>query len=430
MKIVYLITGSGGSFYCGNCYRDMIYLRAIRKVPGTKASAIPLYLPPEVSEAESGLEENVFFGAISMYMRGKIPFLRNMPAYFDKIFDSKPLLKFAARRSGTTRTEGLEDMTLNMITGKDAFPEKELKRLVDHLCQDEKPDIIHLSNALIIGLARQLKNVLDVKIVCSLLNEDDWINEMAEPFQSDAWKLIGEGSPYVDAFLTPSVYFRDLFMSKTGYKGNHFNVVPLGLDPAGLTDIEKSDNWPCIGYFCRINAHNGFDKLIDSFIELKSRNTLPGLTLKVSGGYTSDDKPFINRQMKKIARAGLADSVKIYAEFAGLSKREFFSTIDVMCVPVRKYDGYGLYLLEANCAGVPVVQPSTGAFPEIVEKTGGGIIYSPDDTKGLADALGNILKDRELLSRLGKQGKENVLKNLSLQKMSEGLSEVYKSVLS
>jgi hypothetical protein len=177
MKIVYLITGSGGSFYCGNCYRDMIYLRAIRKVPGTKASAIPLYLPPEVSEAESGLEENVFFGAISMYMRGKIPFLRNMPAYFDKIFDSKPLLKFAARRSGTTRTEGLEDMTLNMITGKDAFPEKELKRLVDHLCQDEKPDIIHLSNALIIGLARQLKNVLDVKIVCSLLNEDDWINE-------------------------------------------------------------------------------------------------------------------------------------------------------------------------------------------------------------------------------------------------------------
>jgi glycosyltransferase involved in cell wall biosynthesis len=317
-----------------------------------------------------------------------------------------------------------------MITGKDAFPEKELKRLVDHLCQDEKPDIIHLSNALIIGLARQLKNVLDVKIVCSLLNEDDWINEMAEPFQSDAWKLIGEGSPYVDAFLTPSVYFRDLFMSKTGYKGNHFNVVPLGLDPAGLTDIEKSDNWPCIGYFCRINAHNGFDKLIDSFIELKSRNTLPGLTLKVSGGYTSDDKPFINRQMKKIARAGLADSVKIYAEFAGLSKREFFSTIDVMCVPVRKYDGYGLYLLEANCAGVPVVQPSTGAFPEIVEKTGGGIIYSPDDTKGLADALENILKDRELLSRLGKQGKENVLKNLSLQKMSEGLSEVYKSVLS
>lgn len=430
MKIVYLITGSGGSFYCGNCYRDMIYLRAIRKVPGTKASAIPLYLPPEVSETENGLEQNVFFGAISMYMREKIPFLRNMPAFFDKIFDSRPLLKIAAKQSGTTRTEGLEDMTLNMITGENAFPAKELKRLVDHLCQDEKPDVIHLSNALIIGLAHQLKSVLDVKIVCSLLNEDDWINEMAEPFQSDAWKLIGEESRYVDAFLTPSIYFRDLFISKTGYNADHFHVVPLGLDPVGLTGIENSGSWPSIGYFCRINSHNGFDKLIDSFIELKSRNTLPGLTLKVSGGYTSDDKPFIKKQMKKISRAGLTDSVKIYSEFAGPGKSEFFSSIDVMCVPVRKYDGYGLYLLEANAAGVPVVQPSTGAFPEIVEKTQGGIIYSPDNTIGLADALEKLLQDRELLSKLGRQGKENVIKNLSLMKMSEGLSEVYKSVLS
>ena len=69
MKIVYLITGSGGSFYCGNCYRDMIYLRAIRKVPGTSASAIPLYLPPDETTTDSGLDKNVFFGAVSMYLR-------------------------------------------------------------------------------------------------------------------------------------------------------------------------------------------------------------------------------------------------------------------------------------------------------------------------------------------------------------------------
>ena len=89
----------------------------------------------------------------------------------------------AARRSGTTNTEGLEDMTLSMIKGENAFPEKELKRLVKYLTENGKPDVIHLSNALIIGLARQLKRYLDVKIVCSLLNEDDWIDEMAEPYQ-------------------------------------------------------------------------------------------------------------------------------------------------------------------------------------------------------------------------------------------------------
>ncbi len=71
-----------------------------------------------------------------------------------------------------------------MIRGENAFPEKELQRLVEYLSKDGKPDIIHLSNALIIGLARGIKSKMNVKIVCSLLNEDDWIDEMAEPFQS------------------------------------------------------------------------------------------------------------------------------------------------------------------------------------------------------------------------------------------------------
>ena len=176
MKIVYLITGTGGSFYCGNCYRDMIYLRAIRKVKGTDATAIPLYLPPDETNIETGLDNNVFFGAISMYLREKVPFFRNMPLFLEKLVDSAPMLKMAANRAGTTRTEGLEDMTLNMIKGENAFPEKELQRLIKYLIKDGKPDIIHLSNALIIGLARQLKERLNVKIVCSLLNEDDWID--------------------------------------------------------------------------------------------------------------------------------------------------------------------------------------------------------------------------------------------------------------
>jgi glycosyltransferase involved in cell wall biosynthesis len=431
MKIVYLITGSGGSFYCGNCYRDMIYLRAIRKVPGIHASAIPLYLPPEDAVVDSGMDKNVFFGAISMYLREKVPFLKNMPVFLDKIFDSAPMLRMAAKRAGTTRTEGLEDMTLNMIKGENAFPEKELQRLVDYLSKDGKPDIIHLSNALIIGLARQLKRKMDVKIVCSLLNEDDWINEMAEPFQSNAWKLIAREAPNVDAFLTPSQYYKDFFISKTGIADINFNVVPLGLDPDHeILSVVKKDNWPAIGYFCRINSHNGFDKFVDAFIQLKSSDALPGLTLHVSGGYTGDDKQFIGVQIKKVKAAGLKSFIRIYPEFHGKSKQQFFSNIDVLSVPVRKYDGYGLFLLEANAAGIAVVQPATGAFPEIIARTGGGITYSPDTIDALSENLTKLLKDNVLRAKLSSDGKANVLQELSLEKMSEGLTIVYNRVMS
>jgi len=429
MKIVYLITGSGGSFYCGNCYRDMIYLRAIRKVPGTKASAIPLYLPPDDSTVDSGLDKNVFFGAISMYLREKVPFLKNMPVFMDKLVDSRPMLKMAARRAGTTNPEGLEDMTLNMIKGENAFPDTELQRLIDYMTRDGKPDIIHLSNALIIGLARQIKRKINVKIVCSLLNEDDWIDEMNEPYQSGAWNLIAKEAKNVDAFLTPSLYYKNLFISKTRIPGNNFHVIPLGFDPGELTTIEKKDNWPAIGYFSRINSQNGIDKIVDAFIELKKDDKLPGLTLHISGGYTGDDRPFVAEQIRKIKSKGLKDAVRFYPEFQGNSNNEFFGNIDLLSVPVRKHDGYGLYILEANSAGVPVVQPATGAFPEIIERTGGGITYSPDNVTKLSEALLKLLKNKEQLSLLGETGKMKVIAEFSLEKMSEGLSKVYNSLI-
>ena len=258
MKIVYLITGSGGSFYCGNCYRDMLYLKAIRKVPGISASAIPLYLPPDKTNIESGLDKNVFFGAISMYIREKVPFLRNMPAFFDKILDAAPLLKLAANQAGTTRTEGLEELTINMIEGDNAFRKNEVDRLVCYLTRNGKPDIIHLSNALILGLARQLKKRMKVKIVCSLLNEDDWIDEMVEPFKSKAWKMIASEADHVDNFVTPSNYYKELFISRTGVKGNNIHVVPLGIEPEKSYSSAKVSEHPAIGYFCRVSYLNGF----------------------------------------------------------------------------------------------------------------------------------------------------------------------------
>ena len=424
MKIVYLITGSGGSFYCGNCYRDMLYLKAIRKVPGISASAIPLYLPPDKTNIESGLDKNVFFGAISMYIREKVPFLRNMPAFFDKILDAAPLLKLAANQAGTTRTDGLEEMTINMIEGDNAFRKNEVDRLVRYLTRDGKPDIVHLSNALILGLARQLKKRMNVKIVCSLLNEDDWIDEMVEPFKSKAWKMIATEAKHVDNFVTPSNYYKELFISRTGLGGNNIHVVPLGIEPEEFLHSIKESEHPAIGYFCRVSYLNGFDKLVDAFIRLKSEQ-YPGLTLHVCGGFTGDDKPFIASQIKKIRDHGFKSAVRIYPEFQGNKKLEFFNNVDVISVPVRKHDGYGLYILEANGAGVPVVQPATGAFPEILKTTMGGITYSPDNAEELATALASLLDNKVLREQYGSHGKSGVLEKLSLEQMSLGLSSVY-----
>jgi glycosyltransferase involved in cell wall biosynthesis len=424
MKIALLITGSGGSFYCSNCYRDMLYFKAIKMAPDVDAAAIPLYLPPDKEYVHSGLDPNVFFGAISLFLREKVHFLEQMPSFMDRIIDAPPLLKLAAHFAGPTRTEGLEDITLNMIDGNNTTRRKELQRLVKYLVKTGKPDIIHLSNALIIGLAKQLKELLDVKIVCSLQNEDDWINDMAEPFRSMAWKMIAEEAVNIDTFISPSRYFRDFFISKTGLSEDKIKIVPSGIDISAVKGRKKTSSEPAIGFFSRISYHNGFDKMVDAYILLRKEYGFPDLTLHVSGGYTSDDKPFIKEQVSKIAQNGLKGTVRIYPEFVGNDKSEFFNAIDLMSVPVRKYDGYGLYILESNAVGIPVVEPATGAFPEILQNTGGGWTYEPDTVEKLAENLKRMLENKELTREYGKVGMINVKELMTLQNMASGLNKI------
>lgn len=406
----------------------MLYVKAIRRVNGIRANAVPLYLPPDSQTTDNEFDRNIFFGAISMYLREKVPFLKNMPDFLEKLFDSGPMLKLASKMAGTTRTEGLEELTLNMIKGDNAFRKKEIDRLVEYLSKDGKPEVIHLSNALILGLARQLKKRIPVRVVCSLLNEDDWIDEMTEPYRSKAWKLIADEAEYVDVFITPSHYYRNLFIKMTGVNERNITVVPLGIDAEPNVQRSGNSHAPSIGYFSRVSHMNGFDKIVDAFIKLKSENSVPELSLHICGGYTIDDKPFIKEQIRKIRNHGYGSSVKLYHEFQGKEKQEFFNNIDLMSVPVRKHDGYGLYILEANAAGIPVVQPETGAFSEIIEKTRGGITYSPDTVEALSMAINGFLKDKESMLRSGRDGASAVREIYSVEKMSKALSDIYFSL--
>ncbi|MGI5913781.1 MAG: glycosyltransferase family 4 protein [Bacteroidales bacterium] len=426
MKVVYLITGSGSEFYCANCYRDMLYLRAIKKVPGISARAVPLYLPPDKSLRDPGFEKEVFFGAISMFLRDKVKVLRNMSPFWDKILDSPPLLKLASKMSGSTNTDGLEDMTLNMISGDNSFQEHEVERLLRFISKDGAPDIIHLSNALIMGLGKLIKQKnSDINIVCSLLNEDDWIEDMKEPYRSKAWELMGEQAGCIDRFITPSNYYKELFVGKTGADPEKVDVVPIGFDPEPVEWPEKPSNNPSIGFFSRMNDYNGFDKMVDAFILLKESGRFPDLKLLACGGFTGEDKPFVSKQKKKIKQRGLDNYFELFDEFTGNGKIDFLKSVDIISVPVSKYDGYGLYILEANSAGIPVVMPHTGAFPEIIAHTGGGITYSPDTVGELAKNLAALINDKEKIHDLGAKGKKGVAENLSMRRMSVGISDVY-----
>ena len=180
MRILNIIPGSGGSFYCGNCLRDSKYVDAMRDL-GHEVVKIPMYLPLFADEHDIR-DIPVFYGAVSIYLKQLFPVLRKAPAWFDSLMNSKPVLKLAAGMAGSTRAKGLEEMTVSMLLGEEGMQKKELERMVDWMAVHCQPEIIHLSNALLLGLAHRLKDKLKVPLVCSLQDEDVWIDVMRPSF--------------------------------------------------------------------------------------------------------------------------------------------------------------------------------------------------------------------------------------------------------
>ena len=137
MKIVQIIPGSGGSFYCGNCMRDSKYIAALR-TQGLDIVVIPMYLPlfPQEENKEA---VPVFYGAVSLYLKTVFPFLRKAPAWVDRMLNAPSMLKLAAKMANSTRSTGLEGMTLSMLKGEMGQQKQELDTLIQWLENHYQP---------------------------------------------------------------------------------------------------------------------------------------------------------------------------------------------------------------------------------------------------------------------------------------------------
>jgi glycosyltransferase involved in cell wall biosynthesis len=145
-----------------------------------------------------------------------------------------------------------------------------------------------------------------------------------------------------------------------------------------------------------------------------------------AAGYMSPAQDGYLRQVKKrLETAGLAGEFTYHGPVDRNGKVAFLHTLDVLSVPAPYEEPKGTFLLEAMAAGVPVVQPRRGAFPEIVEKTGGGLIVPADDPSALADALLELARDRDRLARLARRAYDGVREHYSIQRSVDRLLEVY-----
>lgn len=426
MQIIQIIPGSGNRFYCGNCLRDSKYVQALRAM-GHEVIKIPMYLPLFADQNDRA-DMPVFYGAVSIYLKQQVPIFRHAPVWIDRLLNSKPVLNLAAGLAGSTRAAGLEEMTISMLKGEDGRQEAELKHMVKWIATHCRPDIVHLSNALLLGLARRIKEKLQIPVVCSLQDEDMWIEVMRPEARQQIWALMAEKACNVDAFISVSDYYRQHIQSRMNIPNEKLQYLHLGIDYTDYDYISPSKKPKNIGFLSRLCVENGLDILVDAFILLYQKHKISGSKLILSGGSTHDDSSFLNIQIRKLKKAGLFDQTVFHSDFSETGRKQFFNEVAVLSVPVPKGEAFGIYLLEALASGVPVVQPHLGAYPEIITTSGGGLTYQPNLPESLAAVLKDVLFNDSRLQRFSEQGRNGIEKYFSLQKQAGKIIEVFEKM--
>jgi glycosyltransferase involved in cell wall biosynthesis len=215
-----------------------------------------------------------------------------------------------------------------------------------------------------------------------------------------------------------------------GIDRGHIRTVPLGitLDGHDAQPVRRSPPYT-IGYFARIAPEKGLHVLADAYHRLRSKPNAPPTRLLAAGYLLNEHRDYLSSVEQRLRDWGLADQFTYAGAPDRAGKIALIRQMDVFSVPAVYAEPKGLSLLEAMANGVPIVQPRRGAFTEIVQRTGGGVLVAPDEPESLADALLGLLLDRERAAAFGRAGAEAVKQHYSVDRMAQSAEKVYGEML-
>ncbi|MFQ5717998.1 MAG: glycosyltransferase family 4 protein [Acidobacteriota bacterium] len=429
LRIAHITPGAGG-MVCGSCLHDNTLAAALER-EGHQVALVPIYTPLRTDEEDVSLSR-VFYGAVNIYLQQHSRLFRHTPWMLDRLLDRPGLLAWVGRRAGSVDARQLGALTRSMLEGEEGHQAKELEKLVHWLGTGFRPDIVHLSNSLLLGLARRLREATGAPVVCSVQGEDLFVDELPAADRTAVTELLCRRARDVDAFIAPGEAVARRMGARLGVEAERMHRVPLGIRLDGHVGTPRAVAVGApftIGYMARICPEKGLHLLVDAFRRLADRGGERRIRLEVAGSIGPRDAAYLEGIRRQLDGWQLASSVVVHGEVDRAAKLALLARADVVSVPATYPEAKGLYVLEALASGTPVVQPEAGAFPEILAGTGGGILYDADRPGALAQALEKMMTDDAERLALARAGHAAVVARFSDTTMARTTVAVYEQIL-
>jgi glycosyltransferase involved in cell wall biosynthesis len=308
-----------------------------------------MYTPLRTEESnDDDGDGEIFYGGVNVYLQHASALFRRTPRSVDWLLDRRAVLKLAGRLGTQTPPTRLGALTLSILRGEEGPTVKELRRLIEFLNAEVRPQVISLPNLMFIGLARSLRKELGAAIVCELTGEDLFLDAMSEPDRTRCQKIIRERAGDVSAFVATSGAYADRMSEYLGIDRERIAVVHPGVPSEYVTSgttTKTTDHAPTIGYVARVCREKGFERLIDA-MELLHRMPGMGNVRLVAGGYVSPgDRRWLAGIIRRAKRWAPSGAIRYVGELDRADKLRLLDRIDVFCVPTTYREAKGIYVL-------------------------------------------------------------------------------------
>jgi len=405
-RIVHITAGAGGRL-CGSCLHDNALVRTLRQ-RGNDAILVPAYVPTTTDE-ENVAEPRIVMGGVNVWLQEHVALFRHTPRFVDRLLDAPALLRWLSSRTGATRPADLGPLTVSTLEGERGRQRKEVRKLARWLAGDVRPDVVHLSNALLVGSARAIHEATGARIVCTLSGEDIFIEKIPSPHYGRIRGLLRERAADVDRFVALNAFYADFMAGYLAVPRERIVVIPHGLDleafPAGPPDLaaRRRARHPRlrVGFLARACPEKGLDLLVRALPRVAAEHDVE---VVAAGATVAAEEGYISECLALARELGVADRFQWAGQVDRPGKLAVLDSLDVFALPTRHPEAKGLSVIEAMAAGVPVVAPAHGTFPELLDGEQAGLLHEPSDPADLARAIAVLLADEARATACGRHG--------------------------
>ncbi len=205
-------------------------------------------------------------------------------------------------------------------------------------------------------------------------------------------------------------------------------VDPFFLEPLGDTSALRkkfgfSSDSQLILFVGRLVPYKGLHTLLHAFRRVRKRHQSALLVLIGSG----PEHPHLLRMSKQL---GVADSTRFLGRVSREVLRDMYSACDLFVLPSRsRSEAFGIVLLEAMARGKPVISTNVGGVPYVVDHGKTGYLVPPNNPVALAEKISKLLDNHALCSKIGKAGRERVVRKFTREPTTRQLEKLYFGML-